>query len=97
VSGAGADGPELWGGVECTVNRVHDQYFDQMRRSGHRYRLEDLDAFAALGFRALRYPVCRSTRVAISPGTWWPGAGPSSALARVQAAGSYSDEPSCAG
>ena len=30
---------ELWGGVECTVNRVGDTYFDQMERSGHDRRL----------------------------------------------------------
>ncbi len=49
--------PELWGGVECTVNRVGDIYFDQMERSGHAQRIEDLDLFAGLGLRALRYPV----------------------------------------
>lgn len=49
--------PELWGGVECTVNRVGDRWFDQLRRSGHRDRLSDLDRFAALGLQALRMPV----------------------------------------
>jgi len=49
--------PELWGGVECTVNRVGDRWFDQLRRNGHRHRLSDLDRFAALGLRALRMPV----------------------------------------
>ncbi|MCK6551088.1 sugar nucleotide-binding protein [Myxococcota bacterium] len=49
--------PELWGGVECTVNRVGDRYFDQLERSGHAQRIEDLDAFAGLGLRALRYPL----------------------------------------
>ncbi len=48
---------ELWGGVECTVNRVRDEYFSQLERSGHAGRIEDLDAIAALGVRALRYPV----------------------------------------
>jgi dTDP-4-dehydrorhamnose reductase len=48
---------ELWGGVECTVNRVGDHYFDQTRRSGHHDRPADLDRFAALGISALRYPV----------------------------------------
>jgi dTDP-4-dehydrorhamnose reductase len=48
--------PELWGGVECTVNRVGDRYFDQLERSGHPGRLEDLDRFAALGIKALRMP-----------------------------------------
>jgi dTDP-4-dehydrorhamnose reductase len=48
---------EMWGGVECTVNRVGDRWFDQTTRSGHDERIEDLDAFAALGIRTLRYPV----------------------------------------
>ncbi|MBC7542009.1 MAG: dTDP-4-dehydrorhamnose reductase, partial [Candidatus Sericytochromatia bacterium] len=47
---------ELWGGVECTYNRVQDRYFDQCRRSGHCERAEDLDLLAKLGVRALRYP-----------------------------------------
>ncbi|MGI4788701.1 MAG: family 1 glycosylhydrolase [Janthinobacterium lividum] len=49
--------PSLWGGVECTVNRVGDRYFDQTERSGHGQRIEDLDLFADLGLSALRYPV----------------------------------------
>ena len=48
---------ELWGGHECTVNRVGDRYFDQTVRSGHQDRIEDLDRFAELGITALRYPV----------------------------------------
>ena len=49
--------PELWGGVECTVNRVGDQYYEQLHRSGHTSRLNDLDRFAKLGIRAIRQPV----------------------------------------
>ncbi|MBV9469230.1 MAG: sugar nucleotide-binding protein, partial [Abitibacteriaceae bacterium] len=48
---------ELWGGVECTFNRVGDVYFDQLERSGHATRLEDLDLFAELGIKAMRYPI----------------------------------------
>ena len=48
---------ELWGGHECTVNRVADAFHDQTRRSGHHDRPEDLDRFAELGLKALRYPV----------------------------------------
>ncbi len=48
---------DVWGGVECTVNRVGDKWFDQVVRSGHQHRLDDLDRFAALGVRVLRYPV----------------------------------------
>ncbi|MDE2488480.1 MAG: sugar nucleotide-binding protein [Alphaproteobacteria bacterium] len=48
---------ELWGGHECTVNRVGDVFYDQTSRSGHEHRIEDLERFAALGLEALRYPV----------------------------------------
>jgi dTDP-4-dehydrorhamnose reductase len=48
---------ELWGGHECTVNRVGPTFYDQTVRSGHQDRPEDLDRFAALGLKALRYPV----------------------------------------
>jgi dTDP-4-dehydrorhamnose reductase len=48
---------ELWAGVECTVNRVGDEYYDQLERNGHAGRTSDLELFARLGVRALRYPV----------------------------------------
>lgn len=49
---------EVWGGIECTVNRVGDRYFDQIALSGHAERIvEDLTRFAELGIRTLRYPV----------------------------------------
>jgi dTDP-4-dehydrorhamnose reductase len=53
-----APGIALWGGVECTINRVQDTWHGQLARNGHLARAgEDLDAFAALGMRALRQPV----------------------------------------
>jgi dTDP-4-dehydrorhamnose reductase len=48
---------ELWGGHECTVNRVGDRWFDQTVRTGHQDRISDLARFAEIGFTALRYPV----------------------------------------
>lgn len=49
---------ELWGGVECTINRIRDQYFNQLRRSGHWERADDdLERFAQLGLRTLRFPL----------------------------------------
>ena len=47
---------ELWGGIEYTVNRVGERWFDQMVWSGHDRRVEDLSRFASLGITALRYP-----------------------------------------
>ncbi len=49
--------PEVWAGVECTVNRVGDDYFDQLTRSGHAARDGDLELFKWLGVKAVRYPV----------------------------------------
>jgi dTDP-4-dehydrorhamnose reductase len=48
--------PELWAGVECTRNRVGGRWLDQLDRGGHAERIEDLDRFATLGIRTIRYP-----------------------------------------
>ena len=48
---------ELWGGHECTVNRVGDLYRDQTLLTGHQDRIEDLARFAEMGITTLRYPV----------------------------------------
>lgn len=48
---------ELWGGIECTVARIGERYIDQVRTTGHQDRPSDLDLFAGLGLKALRYPV----------------------------------------
>jgi dTDP-4-dehydrorhamnose reductase len=57
VSAHGERPLEMWGGVECTVNRVGDRYRDQLAASGHDVRIEDLTLLAGLGIRTLRYPV----------------------------------------
>lgn len=66
---------ELWGGVECTVNRVGDRYRDQIQLSGHHGRVSDLDRFADLGVAALRYPVLwERTAPGGEPDWRWPDA-----------------------
>lgn len=57
LPGAAKAALELWGGLECTVARLGDSYVDQTRLNGHHDRPEDLEAFARLGLRAMRYPV----------------------------------------
>ncbi|GAB3171125.1 dTDP-4-dehydrorhamnose reductase [Telluribacter humicola] len=47
----------IWGGIECTINRVHNQYFDQLEYAGHYNRPTDLDQVADLGIQAIRFPV----------------------------------------
>jgi dTDP-4-dehydrorhamnose reductase len=55
---------ELWGGLECTVARIGNDFRDQSLETGHRDRIEDLDRIADLGIRTVRYPVLWET---ISP------------------------------
>jgi dTDP-4-dehydrorhamnose reductase len=69
--------PELWAGIECTVNRVGDVYFDQLERSRHASRVEDLDLLAGLGVNAVRYPVLweRTAPEGLERADWtWPDA-----------------------
>jgi dTDP-4-dehydrorhamnose reductase len=49
--------PEVWGGIECTINRVKNNFFDQLHYSGHYYREDDIEHIAQLGIKKLRYPV----------------------------------------
>ncbi len=66
---------EMWGGVECTLNRVGDVTFDQLERSGHGRRIEDLDLLRSLGIKVLRYPVLweRVAPESIERADWrWP-------------------------
>src|SRR3954468_17046737 len=52
---------ELWGGPECTIVRIGDQYRNEVDETGHLARIEDLDAIAEVGIRTLRYPVLWET------------------------------------
>jgi dTDP-4-dehydrorhamnose reductase len=49
--------PEVWGGVECTINRVNNTFNDQLEHSQHYYRKGDLQAIAGLGIKKIRYPI----------------------------------------
>src|SRR5438105_990194 len=48
---------ELWGGVECTIVRVGDEYRDQSAETGHTLRKDDIDLIADLGVSTVRYPI----------------------------------------
>src|SRR5690349_18334375 len=49
--------PEIWGGIECTINRIKDEYSDQLFETGHYSRPGDIDHLASIGIKALRYPL----------------------------------------
>ena len=47
-------GLEIWGGLECTINRVGNDYFNQLDYS---HRETDHIRFAELGIQKIRYPI----------------------------------------
>ncbi|HVF82527.1 MAG TPA: family 1 glycosylhydrolase, partial [Flavisolibacter sp.] len=49
--------PQLWGGIECTVNRIQNNFFDQLEYSGHYGRAGDLSLLTETGIEKIRYPV----------------------------------------
>lgn len=49
--------PDIWGGIECTVNRVQDRYLDQFELSGFYDNPEFLDAIIGLGIKQIRFPI----------------------------------------
>ena len=59
---------ELWGGVECSVVRIGDDYRNQLVDTGHSARFADLDAMIELGIKAVRYPILWETVAPQSPG-----------------------------
>lgn len=48
---------QIWGGIECSINRVGDTYYDQLQLTGHLNRLSDLNLICNLGISKIRYPL----------------------------------------
>ena len=46
---------ELWGGIECTISRIREEYRDQCEETG--YEEADIERIAALGIKTLRFPI----------------------------------------
>jgi dTDP-4-dehydrorhamnose reductase len=61
LHGAQSNRPELWGGLECTVVRIGENYRNQFLETGHQDRAADIDRIAQLGIRTLRYPIIWET------------------------------------
>jgi dTDP-4-dehydrorhamnose reductase len=59
---------EIWGGLECTINRVRDNYHDQFLFGGHYDREDDMDLIGSLGITKLRYPVLWERHQAVKDG-----------------------------
>lgn len=54
---ASSSNPELWGGIECTINRINDSFLNQLEYAKHYTRESDLSLIAGLGIKTLRYPI----------------------------------------
>jgi dTDP-4-dehydrorhamnose reductase len=63
-------GIAVWGGIECSYNRVGDRYFDQLERSDLYAFPDELDRLAALGITALRFPVLWERVCALGDQAW---------------------------
>ncbi|MDN3656160.1 family 1 glycosylhydrolase [Ferruginibacter paludis] len=49
--------PEIWGGIECTINRVQNSYLDQLEVAGYYSNTNYTDAVISLGIQNIRFPV----------------------------------------
>lgn len=49
--------PEIWGGLECTINRIGNSFRDQLKYAGHYERKDDIDKIAQTGIKMIRYPI----------------------------------------
>jgi dTDP-4-dehydrorhamnose reductase len=62
---------ELWGGLECTINRVGDRFIDQLALVGA-YALDDLvELVRSTGIRRVRWPVLWERVASADPSTAW--------------------------
>lgn len=77
---------ELWGGLECTVNRIGDGFRDQLADVCPDQHLEHVDRVISLGLKAIRYPVLWEKVAPADPAAcnWSAYDAP---LARLRAAG----------
>ncbi|PPD43358.1 MAG: dTDP-4-dehydrorhamnose reductase [Methylocystis sp.] len=58
---------EIWGGHECTVARIGDDFRSEGSETGHDARLADLELVASLGVKTVRYPALWETVAPLHP------------------------------
>ncbi|MBV4359052.1 family 1 glycosylhydrolase [Pinibacter aurantiacus] len=49
--------PEIWGGLECSINRTSDHFHDQLEDGGYYNRSHNIEAISKLGITTLRFPL----------------------------------------
>src|ERR1700712_6029014 len=67
---AGTPKVEIWGGVECSVVRIGNEWRDQVHETGHHARDGDLDRIVDLGITTLRYPIVWERVAPRAPGEY---------------------------
>jgi dTDP-4-dehydrorhamnose reductase len=67
---AGRPKVEIWGGVECSVVRIGNEWRDQVHETGHHARDDDLDRIVDLGITTLRYPIVWERVAPRAPGEY---------------------------
>src|SRR5687768_16276495 len=59
---------ELWGGCECTINRVGHRFHSQLASRKPAERLADLERIESLGIRTIRFPLLWEELAPNAPG-----------------------------
>ncbi|MDB6171472.1 MAG: dTDP-4-dehydrorhamnose reductase [Chthoniobacteraceae bacterium] len=59
---------ELWGGCECTINRVGGRFHSQFAHRSRTDRLADIERIAGLGIRTIRFPLLWEELAPNAPG-----------------------------
>jgi dTDP-4-dehydrorhamnose reductase len=49
--------PEIWGGLECTINRIGNTFRDQLVYAQYYQRENVIELIASLGIKKLRFPI----------------------------------------
>ncbi len=49
--------PEIWGGIECTINRLQDSYLDQLAIADLYNNFTYIESIIDLGLKQIRFPI----------------------------------------
>lgn len=49
--------PEIWGGAECSIVRINDEFRDQLAEMKCYARFDDVSLFQSTGIRRIRFPI----------------------------------------
>src|SRR5205809_5751195 len=47
----------IWGGIECTINRLQNRFYDQLEMTGFYENPDQINSILKTGVQTLRFPV----------------------------------------